>query len=47
MHIQALARLVSGNCHGWPEAAPDWDRHRVMQELRQTRQRAESLSQQL
>lgn len=43
-HIQALTRLITENCRGWPEYSNEWNEEEVSAELQQSRQRAEKLA---
>jgi ferrochelatase len=44
LHIQALTRLITAHCQGWPEFSPHYDAAAVRLELQRSRERAERLA---
>jgi ferrochelatase len=44
LHVQALTRLITQHCQGWPEFSPDYDAAAVREELQRSKARADQLA---
>ena len=44
LHVQALTRLITTHCQGWPEFSPDYDAAAAREELQHSKARADQLA---
>lgn len=42
-HIQALSKIITEHCQGWPECSKNWDQEATMNQLKETQLRADKL----